>query len=40
MPEPLDSTPTDQLCSLPRHPSSAIAARVVLRGFLSDLKGG
>ncbi|MFJ9947286.1 ATP-binding protein [Kitasatospora sp. NPDC091207] len=40
MPEPLDSTPSDQLCSLPRHPSSASAARIVLRGFLSDLKDG
>ncbi|MFF1907128.1 ATP-binding protein [Kitasatospora sp. NPDC058218] len=40
MPESLDRTPSDQFCSLPRHLSSASAARVVLRGFLSDLKGG
>ncbi|MBV6700634.1 hypothetical protein [Kitasatospora aureofaciens] len=40
MPESLDRTPTDQLCALPRHLSSATAARVVLRGFLSDLKDG
>ncbi|MEV6975580.1 hypothetical protein [Kitasatospora sp. NPDC093806] len=40
MPEPLDITPVDQLASLPRHPSSATAARVLLRGFLGDVKGG
>ncbi|MQS11646.1 hypothetical protein F7Q99_04915 [Streptomyces kaniharaensis] len=40
MPESLDRTPTDQLCALPRHPSSAAAARIVLRGFLSELKDG
>ncbi|MFF2043153.1 hypothetical protein ACFVVX_22290 [Kitasatospora sp. NPDC058170] len=40
MPEALDSTPSDQLCSLPRHLTSATAARIVLRGFLSDLKDG
>ncbi|MEV8324369.1 hypothetical protein [Kitasatospora sp. NPDC056731] len=40
MPEALDRALADQLCTLPRHPSSPTAARVVLRGFLSDLKDG
>ncbi|MER6400874.1 hypothetical protein ABT263_33270 [Kitasatospora sp. NPDC001603] len=40
MPESLDSTPRDRFCSLPRHLSSASAARIVLRGFLADVTGG
>ncbi|MEV7782212.1 hypothetical protein [Kitasatospora sp. NPDC088351] len=40
MPEALDRTLGDQFCSLPRHPTSAAAARILLRGFLSDFKGG